>query len=120
MTSYQSRNQILSKLEEMVPEKVAECKECDEMPQSLEQLIVHNFQAKYVCYNKMDNMVEVGIEDGDANDSYPTIKTRTFPLDECRNWIRKTFRSEEYDLKFYGMLLAGNENINKVDEVVLV
>lgn len=120
MTSYQSRNQILSKLEEMIPEQVKECKECDELPPSLEELIIHNFQAKFVCYNKEEGTVEVGIEEQEATDTYPKIKTRTFPLDEASTWIRKTFRKEEPDLKFYGKLVAGHGTVTRVDEVVLV
>lgn len=120
MTSYQSRNQIFSELEEMIPEQVKECKECDELPRSLEELIIHNFQAKFVCYNKEDETVEVGIEDYESMSSYPSIKTRTFPLDKAKNWIRKSFREEEPDPKFYGKLIAGNGRVNQVDDVVLV
>lgn len=120
MTSYQSRNQILVKLEEMIPHQVKQCKECDELPPALEELIIHNFQAKFVCYNKEDQTVEVGIEEHEETDSYPRIKTRTFPLDKAPVWVKKTFRNEEPDLKFYGKLIAGHGTVNRVDEVVLV
>ena len=120
MTSYQSRKQIQRKLEEMIPEHVAECKKCDELPPQLEELILHNFQAKFVCYNKEKNTVEVGVEENESPTSYPTIKTRTFPLEETVSWITKTFKSDEQDLKFYGRLIATNGNIKPVDEVVLV
>ena len=120
MTSYQSKNQIQAKLEEMIPEQVAECKECDELPPALEQLIIHNFQAKFVCYNKEKNNVEVGVEDSTSTGSYPRIKVQTFPLEEAVSWIRKTFKEEEQDLKFYGKLVAGKGKYSKVDEVVLV
>lgn len=120
MTSYQSRNQILRKLEEMIPEQVKECKECDELPPSLEELIIHNFQAKFVCYNKEDGTIEVGVEEQEEIDSYPRIKTRTFSLDKASSWIKKSFRNDEPDLKFYGMLIANNGTVNRIDEVVLV
>lgn len=120
MTTYQSRNQIFTKLEEMIPEQVKECKNCDELPASLEELIIHNFQAKFVCYNKEDQTVEVGVEDYESMSSYPSIKIHTFPLNKAKTWIRKSFRQEEPDLKFYGKLIAGDGRVNRIDEVVLV
>lgn len=120
MTSYQSRNQIQTKLAEIIPEQIAECKQCDELPPTLEQLILHNFQAKFVCYNKEKNTVEVGVEETESVTSYPKIKTRTFPLEETISWITKTFKSEEQDLKFYGKLIAESGHSDKIDEVVLV
>lgn len=120
MTSYQSRNQIRTKLEEIIPEQIAECKKCDKLPPALEQLILHNFQAKFVCYNSSKNTIEVGVEESDSVTSYPKIKTRTFPLEETISWIAKTFKFEEQDLKFYGRLIAGNGHSKPIDEVVLV
>lgn len=120
MTSYQSRNQIQESLQKMIPEQVAECKECDELPLSLQELIIHNFQAKYVCYNKKDNTIEIGVEDQEAINSYPNFKIYTFPLEEAVSWLPKTFRSDDRDLKFYASLLAQNGSPNQFDEVVLV
>ena len=120
MTSYQSKNMIHEKLGELIPEKVAECQKCDELPPTLEQLILHNFQAKYVCYNKKNATVEVGIEEMEATDSYPKIKTHTFRLEQAVSWLGKTLRKEEQDLKFYGRLIAQNGTSQRIDEVVLV
>lgn len=120
MTSYQSKNMIQEKLGEIIPEQVAVCRECDELPPALEELILHNFQAKYVCYNKMNATVEVGIEEMEATDTYPRIKTHTFRLEQAVSWLGKTFRKEEQDLKFYAQLIAQNGTSQRIDEVVLV
>jgi len=120
MTSYQSKNMIQEKLGELIPAQVAECQQCDELPPTLEELILHNFQAKYVCYNKKSNTVEVGIEEMEATDSYPMIKTHTFRLEQAVSWLGKTFRKEEQDLKFYARLIAQHGNSHRIDEVVLV
>ena len=120
MTSYQSKELIHEKLGEMIPEKVAECQKCDELPPTLEELILHNFQAKFVCYNKKSGTVEVGIEEQEAADTYPKIKTRTFRLEQAVSWLGKTFRKEEQDLKFYARLIAQNGTSRPIDEVVLV
>ena len=120
MTSYQSKNMIQERLGELIPEQVAECRECDELPPTLQELILHNFQAKYVCYNKKNGTVEVGIEEMEATDSYPKIKTHTFRLEQAVSWLGKTFRKEEQDLKFYARLIAQNGTSLKIDDVVLV
>lgn len=120
MTSYQSKNAIHRKLGEMIPQQVNECKECDELPPSLEQLILHNFQAKFVCYNKKSATIEVGVEEQVAIDTYPKIKTHTFRLEEAVSWLGKSFRSDEFDLKFYAKIIAQNGTSQKIDDVVLV
>lgn len=120
MTSYQSKNMIQERLGELIPGQVAECRECDELPPTLQELILHNFQAKYVCYNKKNGTVEVGIEEMEATDSYPKIKTHTFRLEQAVSWLGKTFRKEEQDLKFYARLIAQNGTSLKIDDVVLV
>lgn len=120
MTLYQNRSLIKDKLEEMIPEQVTECKECDELPQAMEELIIHNFQAKYVCYNKEEGTVEVGIEEMEATDAYPRITTHTFPLEQAEKWLGKTLKSEEQDLKFYAKLLASNGFSDRIDRVILV
>mgnify|MGYP006196344627 FL=1 len=120
MTSYQSKNMIQEKLGELIPEQLAECQECDELPQTLEELILHNFQAKYVCYNKKNGTVEVGIQEMEATDTYPKIKTHTFRLEQAVSWLGKTFKKEEHDLKFYARLIAQNRNSHRIDDVVLV
>ena len=120
MTTYQNRNEIQEKLKEMLPEQVAECKRCDELPAALEQLIKHNFQAEFVCYQKKSNTVEVGVQVNEDEMSYPQIKTYSFKLEETISWLGKTYRNDERDLNFYGKLIAGNAAENEVDEVVLV
>lgn len=120
MTSYQSRKQIHEQLVRMLPEQISECKKCDELPPVLAQLITHNFQAKFVCYHKESGMVEVGEEAQETADSYPEIKTHTFPLEKAVSWLGTTFKHDDQDLKFYGKLIAGNGITNRVDEVVLV
>lgn len=120
MTSYQSRNQIKQQLQELLPEQIRECKECDELPPSLQQLIMHNFQATFVCYDKNTNTIEVGVEEEEPVNSYPRIKVLKFELEEAVSKIAKTLRSGDQDLKFYGKLLSGYGSVNQIDDVVLV
>lgn len=120
MTSYQSRNQIQSELHRMLPHQIEECKECDELPSALEELIKHNFQATFVCYDKKTNTIEVGVEEQEAINSYPEITVHKFPLEEAVSQLKNTFKSSDQDLKFYGKLLAGNAATDRIDDVVLV
>jgi len=120
MTSYQSRNQIQHELQKLLPHQIEECKECDELPQALEDLIKHNFQATFVCYDKKTNTIEVGVEEEEAENSYPVITVHKFRLEEAVSQLRKTFRNSDPDLQFYGKLLAGHGRTSQIDEVVLV
>lgn len=120
MTTYQSRTQIQSELQRMLPHQIEECRECDEIPPSLEILLKHNFQATFVCYDKKSQMIEVGVEEQEAVDAYPEITVHKFKLDEVIPQVKRTFREGDQDLKFYGKILAGHGSVNQVDEVVLV
>lgn len=119
MTSYQSRNQIQSELQKMLPYQIEECRACDELPTALEELIKHNFQATFVCYNKNSNTIEVGVEEQEFVNSYPKITVHKFRLEEAVSQLKSTFRNSDQDLKFYGKLLAGN-GATRIDDVVLV
>ncbi|MGB7785171.1 MAG: hypothetical protein WBL27_03630 [Salinimicrobium sp.] len=119
MTSYQSRNQIRTELQRMLPSQIKECRECDELPSILHELIKHNFQASFVCYDKKNNTIEVGVEEQENEYTYPKINVHKFGLDEAVSKLNKSFRSSDHDLKFYGRLLAGG-SVGRVDEVVLV
>ena len=104
----------------MIPEQLNECKECDELPTVLQELNMHNFQAKYVCYNKEDRTVEIGVEEQDSSSSYPDFTIHTFRLEELGLCLTNTFLTDDRDLKFYATLIAQNGSSNKIDEVVLV
>ena len=119
MTSYQSRNQIRTELQRMLPYQIEECREGDELPSTLHDLIKHNFQASFVCYDKKKNTIEIGVKEQENEDSYPTITVHTIGLDEAVSKLTKSFKSTDLDLKFYGKLLAGGY-VNRIDDVVLV
>lgn len=118
MTLYQSRSQVQSELQRMLPHQIEECKECDELPPALERLIKYNFAAAFVCYDKKTGMIEVGVENQEKVSTYPEITVHKFKLDEIKAQLQKTFRNSDHDLKYYGKLLAGDGD--RVDEVVLV
>ncbi|NJW51943.1 hypothetical protein [Salinimicrobium oceani] len=120
MTSYQSRNQIQTQLKRLLPYQIEECRNCDELPKALGDLIKHNFQATFVCYDKNTNTIEVGVEDQENRDLYPQITVHKFSLEEAVSKLGKTFRNSDADLRFYGKILAGHGQYNRVDDVVLV
>lgn len=120
MTSYQSRSEIQKHLLSLLPHQIEECKECDELPPALAELIRHNYQATFVCYDKKSNCIEVGVEKQEEINSYPEITVHKIPLGKAVSKLRKTFKSTDQDLKFYGKILAGNGSAAKIDDVVLV
>lgn len=120
MTSYQSRSEIQNQLKKLLPYQIEECKSCDKLPEALKNLIKHNFQASFVCYDKKSNTIEVGVEDQDDNTIYPSITVHKFKLEEAVSKLGKTFRNSDADLKFYGKILAGHGSFARIDDVVLV
>ncbi len=120
MTSYQSRSEIQNHLLNLLPHQIDECKQCDELPPALEQLIKHNYQAAFVCYDKNSGCIEVGVEKQEELNSYPEIKVHKIPLEKAVSKLTKTFRNTDLDLKFYGRILAGQGSSSRIDDVVLV
>lgn len=120
MTSYQSRNLVQTTLKKLIPGQIVQCENSDELPSPLKELILHNFQAKYVCYDQEAKMIEIGVENPNASDSYPDFKIYSFKLKEAVAWLGKTFRKDDHDLKFYAKLIAQSNTNNQVDDVVLV
>lgn len=120
MISYQSKTDIQNQVLNLLPYQIEECRECDKLPASLEELIKHNYQATFVCYDKKSNSIEVGVESEEENSPYPEIKVHKIPLGKAVAHLRKTLRSGDSDLKFYGKILAGYGTSNRIEEVVLV
>jgi hypothetical protein len=120
MISYQSKNEIQNQVLNLLPHQIEECRECDKLPASLEELIKHNYQAAFVCYDKKTNSIEVGVENEEENSPYPEIKVHKIPLAKAVASLRKTFKNSDADLKFYGRILAGYGSSSKVEDVVLV
>lgn len=120
MISYQSKTDIQNQVLNLLPHQIEECRECDQLPASLEEIIRHNYQATFVCYDKQSNSIEVGVENDEENSPYPEIKVYKIPLAKAVARIKKTFRTTDADLKFYGKILAGYGYSSKIEDVVLV
>lgn len=119
MISYQSKNNIENQLRNLLPYQIKECRECNQLPPALEELIRHNYQATFVCYDKKTNCIEVGVENEEEITAYPEITVHKIPLEKAAARLGKTFKSSDQDLKFYGRILAGHGS-NTVEDVVLV
>ena len=120
MISYQSKNDIQNQVVNLLPHQIEECRECDKLPEPLVELIKHNYQATFVCYDKKSNCIEVGIENEKENSPYPEIQVQKIPLKKAVAQLGKTFRSSDSDLKFYGKILASYGSSSRVEDVVLV
>lgn len=104
----------------MLPYQIEECRKCDQLPSSLEKLIKHNYQAKFVCYDKKTNCIEVGVEEQESVNGYPDITVKKIELKDAVKDLTRTFRKSDADLKFYGKILASTGSVTEIDEVVLV
>ena len=120
MVSYQSKNEIQNQVRNLLPYQIKECRDCDELPKALAEIIKHNYQAAFVCYDKKSNCIEVGIEKEEEITAYPEITVHKIPLKQAVSQLSESLRTDDLDLKFYGKLLASYGIANKIDDVVLV
>ncbi|MFZ0490085.1 MAG: hypothetical protein WBV11_05860 [Salegentibacter sp.] len=119
MASYLNPTEIRFSLKALVKDYIEECEKCHQIPEDFIDLIKHNFLAKYVFYNPKKKHIEIGIEDPDAEDHYPEIKTYKIPVKQAAEWLDKSFKKNECDLQFYGRLLNRNEILNPSDIVLM-
>lgn len=119
MSSFYNSNEIKTSLKVLVNEYIEECEHCDQIPQDFIDLIKHNFLAKFVCYNKKEKQIEIGVEDQESDAPYPEIKTYKFPVNKATQWLDKSFKKDRCDLEFYGKLLNRKKHISSSDVVVM-
>lgn len=120
MTTYYNQHELKSSMKSLVKDFIKECKQCEELPEDFVDLIKHNFLAKFVCYNKETQNIEIGVEDFSEESLYPTIKIYKFPITSNKKWVEKSFRDGRNDLDFYGRLLNKKKSANRNADVVVI
>ena len=118
MTSYLHKAQIPEALRSMIKEAILECKNSNEIPHGLKQLIMHNFNAKYVHLDCQNSSLEIGVEKPDALSLYPKLVTYTYSLDKT-NWLHESIKENDKDLEFYAKIIAQNNGMGANTEVIL-
>lgn len=118
MTSYLHKAQISESLQLIIKQAIEECKESNEVPQDLKEIILHNFNAKFVHLNCEEKTLEVGVEKEDALSLYPKLVTYTYSLDKT-SWLKESIKESENDLEFYGRIIARNRGMDENTRVIL-
>lgn len=119
MTTYYNQAEIKASMKKLVDVYLEECRQCKELSKDFIDLIKHNFLAKYVCYNKVNNTIEIGIEENESEDDfYPEIRVYKYPLNSNKKWLERSFKDGKNDLDFYGRLL-NRSRTDKETKVVL-
>ena len=91
-----------------------------EIKASMKKLVDVYFLAKFVCYNKSTQTIEIGIEDNSGNDDfYPQINVYKYKLNSNKKWLDRSFKDGLNDLTFYGKLL-NRSKMNREADVVLI
>lgn len=120
MTTYYKQAEIKASIKKLVEVYLDDCKRCEELSPDFIDLIKHNFLAKFVCYNKSTQTIEIGIEDNSGEDDfYPQINVYKYKLNSNKKWLERSFRDGLNDLTFYGKLL-NRSKMNWEAEVVLI
>lgn len=120
MTTYYNQQELKSSMKRLIKECLTECRECEELPENFVDLIKHNFLAKFVCYNKKTQEIEIGVEDFSEESLYPQIKIYKFPITANKKWVEKSLKDGRNDLDFYGRLLNKKKLANRDAEVVVM
>lgn len=120
MTTYYKQAEIKASMKKLVDSYLEECKKCEELSPDFIDLIKYNFLAKFVCYNKSTQTIEIGIEDNSKDDEfYPQIMVYKYKLNSNKKWLDRSFKDGINDMAFYGKLL-NRSKMNQEAEVVLI
>ena len=119
MTTYYQPAEIKTSMKNLVDMYLSDCKKCEELSPDFKDLIKHNFLAKFVCYNKSNQTIEIGIEGNTGDeDFYPQILIYKHKLNSKNKWLLSSFKDGSNDLAFYGKLL-NRSKMNREAEVIL-
>lgn len=120
MTTYYKQAEIKASMKKLVDGYLEDCKKCEELSQDFIDLIKHNFLAKFVCYNKSTQTIEIGIEKNSKEDDfYPQIMVYKYKLNSNKKWLERSFKEGPNDLAFYGRLL-NRSKMSQEAEVILL
>lgn len=117
MTSYLYKGQIPQTLKLIIKDAIEECKKSKEIPTGLKEIILYNFNAKYVHLNCKDCSLEIGVEKEDALSLYPKIVTYTYSLDKT-DWLQESIKEKDSDLEFYGKMIAKNKGLSDAQVIL--
>ena len=120
MTTYYKQAEIKASMKKLDDVYVDNCKKSEVLSPDFIDLIKHNFLAKFVCYNKSTQTIEIGIEDNSGKDDfYPQINVYKYKLNSNKKWLDRSFKDGLNDLTFYGKLL-NRSKMNREADVVLI
>ncbi len=121
MTTYYNQSEILLTMRVLMKEYLKESLRNKELSEDFTELIKHNFLAKFVYYNPMENAIEIGVEDPNSKtDSYPEINIISYPLDGKTSWLDGSLKKNKNDMAFYGRLLNKNKLLFRDSEVIVL
>lgn len=121
MTTYYNKNEILLTMRTLIKGYLKESLSNKKLSEDFIDLIKHNFLAKFVYYNAVKNVIEVGVEDPNCkSDSYPEINIFSFPVTGTTSWLDESFKKDKNDMNFYGKLLNRKNPFLKDAEVVVI
>lgn len=102
-----SEDKLKTSLASLVNNYVNDCLKNGKPSPDFVELIRHNFYAKYVHYNDVNETIEMGInESRDRTPYYPEIKVYSYPVNKAGEWLGSSFKKDPFDLAFYNSLLS--------------
>lgn len=119
MATYLKEEEIKSLLKGLIEKYVEESKVSGKLVPDFIELIKHNFYAKYVHYDPVSELIEIGInESKERATGYPDIKVYHYDISESGKWIGENFRNKNFDLEFYAKLISQDQDTDS--EIIVI
>jgi len=119
MATYLKEDEIKTLLEGLIDKYIEESRATGKLIPDFAELIKHNFYAKYVHYDPVSDMVEIGINESKVRTpGYPDIKVYHYDIAEAKKWLRKKFQNTTFDLEFYAKLIGKDQDADS--EIIVI
>ena len=120
MTTYYNQEEIRIAMKGLAKNSLKDCLRDNKPSEDFINLIKHNFLAKFVYYNKLNQSVEIGVEEPSVSSTYPEIKVFVYNLTSGTDWLEESFKTGKSNLEFYGNLLNRRRSFLKNAKVIII
>lgn len=119
MATYLKEEEIKTLLNGLIEKYVEESRNSGKLNPDFVELIKHNFYGKYVHYDPVTEMVEIGINESKVRTpGYPDIKVYHYDISEALKWMGQKFQNTTFDLEFYAKIIGKDQDADS--EIIVI
>lgn len=102
MAAFVTQNELTALFKSSLKDMIRECRTTKKAPERLQELVKHNFFAKYVVYNNAQESIEFGVNESKRRAvMYPTIEVYHLPLHVLEEKLKSSMQTTRRDQEFY-------------------